>query len=275
MKIEYIWQLVFILLGSLASGYAGYYFGNQPEENSILEYSEHSQKNLKSIFGNVDDISISYKGAELEKISSTRFSILNYTDKNLDEFKLYFEVSDKNSLPLFHSITPPESYPKEAVKLISSNDGIYIFEVEYLNKTEESWRGLDFVFYFSGSEPSKIDVKTGTKGLQIKEFKFGERDSSEFIFAAIQKTWWLLALYIILTYFVLKASKIRKELHKLEIYGAIEESFNNTQGVTNSENIENIKSALKTSPNFKTIIDNWNRDFSKKIGQPNLFEEKR
>lgn len=262
MKIEHVWQLVFILLGAFASGYAGYYFGNQPEENSILEYIEYSQKNLKSILGNVDDISISYKGGELEKISNTRFSILNNTEKNLDKFKLYFEVSDKKSLPLFHSITPPESYPKEAVTLISSNDGVYIFEVEYLNKTEGSWRGLDFVFYFSGSEPSKIDVKTGTKGMQIKEFKFGERDSSEFIFAVIQKTWWLLALYIILAYFLLKLSKVRRGLHKIEVDRVIEESFNNTQGVTNSENIENIKSALKTSPKFKAIIDNWNRDFS-------------
>ena len=36
MKAEYFWQMLFVLVGALATAYAGYWFGNQQENVSFL-----------------------------------------------------------------------------------------------------------------------------------------------------------------------------------------------------------------------------------------------
>jgi hypothetical protein len=248
------------MVGAFASGYAGYYFGNQPEDNTVLEYNKITNKNLKNILGGVNGIKITYEDKELEKVSNSRYTIINNTDKNLDKFKLYFEVTD-NNLPLFHSITPPESYPKEAITLISKNNGIYIFEVEYLNNTTKVWDGLDFTFYFSGSEPPEIKVKTGSKGIQIREYKYKERSTVEFFIDVVMTLWWLLSIYFILAYLVLKLGRVRRNLHKEQVDQTLIAVIKDNNELSHDEKIEKIKSSIKDSPSFSSVINNWNKSF--------------
>jgi len=37
LKTGHIWQVLLILIGALASAYAGYWIGHQPEESLVVE----------------------------------------------------------------------------------------------------------------------------------------------------------------------------------------------------------------------------------------------
>lgn len=260
MKLEYLWQFIFILVGAFASGYAGYYYANQPETNTVLEYQEYTNKNLKNIFGGTESVKILYQQKELEALSSVRYSLMNNTGKNIDKFKIYFEVEDKKNIPLFHSLTPPDSYPKEAVTLISKDNGVYIFEVEYFNKTNKTWNGLDFVFYFSGSEPSIINIKTGSKGIYLKKYEYQQLSVIHYILKAMLKMWWVLAVYILIAYVSFKVGKVRRYLHKKDIHKTLVENISENTTLSTEEKITKIKDAISTSPKIKLVFKNWNID---------------
>ncbi|WP_230432450.1 hypothetical protein [Plesiomonas shigelloides] len=119
MKTEYFWQILFVLLGALASAYAGYWFGNQPDQATNIEYRLDSNSNLQRLIGKTDKLKITYDSNDLDALSNITYLIANTSKKNLDKIKIYFEVDDKSKLPLFNNVSPPENYPDEAVTLIS------------------------------------------------------------------------------------------------------------------------------------------------------------
>ncbi|MBM7071393.1 hypothetical protein JQC92_04975 [Shewanella sp. 202IG2-18] len=261
MKFDYLWQILFILLGAFASAYAGYYYANQPEEDIVLEYQEFKNKNLKKVFGETKAIKIFHGEKEIEALGNVRFSILNNSSKNIDKFKVYFEVNNADELPLFHSLTSPDSYPKEAVTLISKNEGVYIFEVEYLNRTKKRWDSLDFVFYFADATTPKVHIKTGTKGVVLKKYEYKEKTVFEIILGSLKRIWWVLLAYSFLIYFLMKRANIRRKLHKKKIDQILIDTIEKDNDLTSEQKIEKINEVLTSSPKFSEVMKHWKVKF--------------
>lgn len=261
MKKEHFLQLLFALISALVSGLGVYYFNNQPEKSISLEYRQHTLNNLKSAFGDVDDIQITYKNKLLEKISNTRFYIRNNSDKNIDEFKLYFEIKSKDDLPLFHTVTVPETYPEDTVKLISKDNGVFVFVVKYFNRDIEIWNDLEFTFFFAGLTPPEIQVKTGTKGMIIKKQGYNKRSTLEITQYILARTWWLLILIIVCFYTLIKTMRIIDKLYMEDFNTALREVIKNNKQLSDNEKIEQIKERYQKEISLKRIFQNWsNRD---------------
>ncbi|MCP8688923.1 hypothetical protein [Marinobacterium sedimentorum] len=254
MKSEYIWQVMFVLVGALASAYAGYWFGNQPDESSIIEYRSDSTSNLQSLMGGNNKLKITYEGRSLDALSSTSFQIANTSEKNLDKVKIYFELEDKSNSPIFHTVSPQKVYPKEAVTLISEKNGVYVFELEYLNRTDSIWDGIAFSFYFGGSDSPKINVKTGTKGVSIRQYTNDNISASKIFVRVIVEVWWFLLIYLsggYLFYKYRKAERVKKEnLFKSSIAAELADQ----EGKSEAEIVENILKVSKREPSFKETL---------------------
>lgn len=252
MSIGHIWQVLLIIIGALASAYAGYWAGHQPVESLIVEYRKDINKNLKSLIGDTNHIEISYDGKSLNNLSNISYTIANTTVKDLDKFKLYFEISDKKNIPIFHNVSPPKDYPKEAVTLISQKDGVYVFELEYLNRSKSLWEGVSFSFYFTGKEPPNISVKTGTKGIGIKEYEYKKLEVFDISLLVLKNVWWLLVLAGLFQYFIYRLEKTKIEVKKEEFKEMLELTLGTQSEV--DEQVEEIINESTKSPSFIKVI---------------------
>lgn len=254
LKTEYFWQILFALVGALASGYAGYWFGNQPEAASVIEYQQHSNDNLHRIIGGTEKLQIIYGETPLDALSSISYRIANTSGKNLDKVKIYFDVQDKDILPIFHNVSPPADYPKEAITQISDQNGVYIFELEYLNRTESVWDGIGFSFYFGGSEPPDIAVKTGTKGVSLERQASGRIDTMAIFVGVIKRTWWILLAYLAIGYLYLWYVKAERKAKEAMFRTLIKAELAKTENINENQVVDNILEASKKRPSVTATI---------------------
>lgn len=254
LKTEHFWQIIFVLLGALASAYAGYWFGNQPDQTSTIEYRLDYNTNLQRLIGDTDKLKITYAEKNLDALSNISFSITNTSKKNLDKIKIYFEILDKSKLPIFHNVSPPKNYPNEAITLISDKNGIYVFELEFLNRTDSIWDGINFSFYFGGSEPPKIEVKTGTKGVSIQQYSLDNISKLDIAVDLIAEVWLPLIVYLAFVFLLFRFSKSLKkgkaEMYKKNIIEELSKNSDENKDVLATRIFE----ASKLEPKFKDIV---------------------
>lgn len=243
--------MLFVLIGALASAYAGYWFGNQPDEASVIEYRVNTMSDLQSLIGGNRKLKIAYQDTPLEALSNTSFQVANTSKKNLDKIKMYFEIEDKSELPIFHTVSPPKSYPKEAITLISESKGVYVFELEYLNRADSVWDGIGFSFYFGGSDSPKINLKTGTKGVSIQQYSSGSISATEVIARVIAETWWFLLIYLFGGYLLFKYRKAEKAEKERIFKEKIKVALANKKAGNEADIVENILKESKKEPSFR------------------------
>ena len=254
MKTEHLWQVLFILVGALASAFAGYWFGNQPDSSAIIEYRKDSNDNLHHLMGGTDELKITYGENSLEALSNASYLIANTSNKNLDKIKIYFDLKDKTILPIFHKVSPPKNYPQEAITLISKTNGVYIFELEYLNRTESIWDGIGFSFYFGGNEAPNINVKTGTKGVSIQQFSTQGLTPTKLIVGMFKKLWWFLLIYMILGYFLFKFRRVEKREKQSMLRQAISLELESNTDREKCDVVESIIASTTKSPSFIMVV---------------------
>ncbi|MCI5121136.1 MAG: hypothetical protein D3908_08110 [Candidatus Electrothrix sp. AUS4] len=254
MKRDYFGQILFILIGAFASGYAGYWFGNQPENVITIEYRKDFSNSFRWSIGGGDKIKITYNDNMLKDVSAVSYIIANTSKKNLDKLKIYFEIKDKKSLPLFHIVKPPETYPMEAVTLISKKDGVYIFELEYLNRAESIWDGIAFSFYFAGDKPPELSVKTGTKGILLNEYSLKKPSFFEILVAMIKKFRYVVIFYIIFSLIGVRYQRAARKVRKDELKKTIESEVNKINGTEASEAVSRIMNSFYRVPSFKQVV---------------------
>lgn len=262
MKTEHFFQLTLVLISAFAGGYAAHYFGTLPDGRMVLEYHEYTTQNVASSLGNIDEIKIVHKDKELKGISRTGFSIINHSEEDIGSFRLYFEVDPEGDEPLFHDVRVSEHYPEDAVNLISSGGNVFAFEVAYLNRAEEFLDGINFDFYFPGSEPPEIVAKVGTKGISIEEYKFENLSSGNILAESVRRIWWLLAIYISFVIVISYWGRARRRLRKNKIEHVVNETIRNADEQSDDEKVGRIMNVLNHSPSIKAI---WN-EFAKTNG---------
>ena len=257
MKTEHFWQLFFIFIGAFVSAYAGYYFTNQPKEDLVLQYQTYTDINLKKTLGETGDIKVFHNGNELDNLSKSIYSVANLSANNLGKTKLYFEFNTPENLPIFHSVSSHKDIPDQAIKLLSSIDGVYIFEIDFFNKMDRIWDGLDFNFYFVGKDQPKAIIKAGSKGLKVIEYKIETPSFIGYILIGAKKLWWLLLLAGLFGYLNSKYEKIRRSLISKKQDEILSEALNEAPNTT-SEDVVIIKEKLLQQPKFSEVINNWN-----------------
>lgn len=256
MKIDYFLQIILILVGALASAYAGYWFGNQPDDISTIEYRERSDGNLINIIGGADKLKITYGENELKKLSNRSYTIANTSKANLDKIKIYFDIENKNSLPIFHNVYTPWDYPKEAITLISDKNGVYIFELEYLNRSESIWDGVTIIFYFPGEAPSNITLKTGTKAVSIKEHSYKPPELIDYLVLIFEQVWWLIGLNFIVLYLLHRFFKTLVAMKKRDFNQKLNEFFLGEEMDKVDEKVELVIKYSKDEPSFSSVLKN-------------------
>ena len=174
LRNERTWQFIMLVVGVLLSGYLGYFIGNIPEEISFLEYEKINRTDPYSGLFKKENLKISFQGKKLKSWSSADFSLANTTKKNLGKVKVLFEIKSKQPEFLFYEANAPRTYPTNTIKLISSKNGTYIFEIEYMNRMEafNYPKGFRFVFNFNGNTLPEITIKTGIQGVNIKKAEY-------------------------------------------------------------------------------------------------------
>ena len=252
LKADYIWQIVLVLIGALASAYAGYWFGNRPEEPAIIEYRESVNKDLRERIGDTEKLEITFDGNKLEQVSRISFGVANTSDSDFGPIELHFEIEDPRITPLFHDVTPPDTYPKDAVSLMSSKDGVYVFELDYLNRSDSIWEGtFNFSFYF-GEAPPKIDLKVGSKGISLKEYDLLTPNSIATIF--ISNVWWLIAIYGIIIYISIRFLRTHDKIKESKFKQSLIFILKKNQSLSDDEKIDKILESSKSSPSFKEVV---------------------
>jgi hypothetical protein len=215
----------------------------------------NSNKNLKQIFGEGNkELKMTYGGKELGELSSVSYVIANRTKKNLDKIRLYFEIYDKDFLPVFYNVLPPKIYPKEAVTFISAVDGVYVYEIEYMNRTESIWDGLGFAFYFAGGDPPEITLKTGTKGVAIKKYQYESPDALKVIILVFKDTWWFLPIFSLLVYFSIRFNRFEHIVKEQEMREFIAKAMTNVEGLSIEESTDSIITKTRSSPAFRKVV---------------------
>lgn len=213
MKIEYVWQSIFVIIGALASAYGGYWVGNRPDHVQQLEYRIDTDASLKRNFGRSGDVKLIYKGSEQTDISRVTIRVANTSKKNAEKIKIYIETQDKSRSAIITDFDVPDGYPRDVVKIVAYSDGV-CFEVDYMNHTEEFWDSFLFTLYFSGDKPPKAEVKLAAKGFSLRKYEFSKIDRID-ILCAISSDWsfWcVLLLYICCSCLWLRYQRVAKEL---------------------------------------------------------------
>jgi len=77
MRKENLWQAALVLIGAMASAYAGYLVANQPEQPGVIQYVTDNDDGLKRLFGSSSDLRLSYKGIPQTDMSSRKRSYLH------------------------------------------------------------------------------------------------------------------------------------------------------------------------------------------------------
>lgn len=196
-------QILLVIIGALATGYAGYWFGENPDQIIEIEYRKDVDENFENVIGSDKNLEIYYDEKIVKKMSNVSYNIINNTNKNLGETKLYFETKNKDTPPIFYNIRPPENYPAKAITPTFSNEGQYIFELEYLNRANSILDGIVFTFYFLGDSQPEMLVKTGNKGVSIKERQYRELGALERVNKIIKNLWYVFVAYLIVIYVLL------------------------------------------------------------------------
>lgn len=256
MKIEHVWQAVFVIVGALASAYGGYWVGNQPESVGALQFRIATDEGLKSIFGRSDDVRLIYKEVEQTDISRVTVQVANTTNKNVENVRIYLEVKDKSRPAIISDFTVPDGYPRDIVKVLPSEGGVYSFNVEYMNRTPEFWDGFRFTLYFSGEKPPDVGVKVGSKGLTIKPHEFGESSVTDRVVRVIGATWWFFLLYIGGIFFLHQYNEVAKVLHIEHVKATIANMLSkpSPEEAEKDAVIDQVRKEILTRPNFSTVI---------------------
>jgi hypothetical protein len=212
MKIEHLWQAIFAIIGALASAYGGYWVGNQPERVGTLEFRIDTDEGLKRFFGSSGDVRLLYKGVEQTDISRVNVRIANTSKRNTEKVRIYLQVKDKSRPAIIADFDVPEGYPRDVVKSLPPVDGVYSFEVDYMNRAPEFWDAFRFTLYFSGEKPPEVDVRVAAKGLTLKKYDFGNVDTIDIIARVIGAMWWFLLLYAGGIYLFVRYSRVARDL---------------------------------------------------------------
>ncbi|MFZ8767316.1 hypothetical protein LCE44_26535 [Vibrio harveyi] len=249
MKTEHFWQLFFVFVGAFSSAYAGYYFTNQPQEKPVLTYEYIESVDLNKTLGETGDITMIYKGKELKNLTKHLYTIANLSAKDLGTVKLHFEF-DGGVYPAFYTIDENKLIPRKAVRLLSNTDGSYIFELDFMNSVDRMWNGLVFEFYFIGDEKPNITLKSGVKGLSIKEQAYTYPSFLEYLISGLKRVWWLVGLATLLLYMLTKYEKHSSLLAKEKLRLAL----NQAEGLVDEKIIKDIQLAVEKEPSFIEVI---------------------
>jgi hypothetical protein len=253
LKPEYIWQVLLVIIGAFASAYAGYWVGKQPEDSHVIVYREDSIDNLHRILGIADKLQITYEGIALSELSSVNYQIANTSKRNLDNVRLYFEVEDTMSTSIFHLVHPPEEYPMEAVSLVSDKDGVYVFDLEYLNRSEHLRDGFSFAFYFAGGEPPKMAVKVGTRGVLLSRYVPKQPSGTEVVLVVLEKTWYVLLIYGFAVYLSIRLSGRLRKVKVADLRSTIKAELSGIDEPERSRKVDRIMEASMRNPSLREM----------------------
>lgn len=197
--------------------------GNQPERVGTLEYRIDTDESLKRFFGSSGDVRLSYKGVEQTDISRVNVRVANTSKKNTEKVRVYLEVKDKTRPAIIADFDVPEGYPRDVVKVQPAADGVYAFDIDYMNRTPQFWDAFRFTLYFSGPKTPDVDVKIGAKGLTLRKYDFGSVDTFDLLIRVVGSTWWFLALYAAGAYAFIKYNRIARSLRDAHAKEIMEE----------------------------------------------------
>ncbi|MEZ8832601.1 hypothetical protein AB6E63_06435 [Vibrio cyclitrophicus] len=252
MKTEHFWQLFFVFVGAFSSAYAGYYFSNQPKDTPTLTYEYIANVDLNKTLGETGDITMIYNGKELNNLTKHLYTIANLSANDLGVIKLHFEFENE-IYPAFYTIDENKVIPKKAIRLLSNSEGSYIYEIDFINKMDRIWNGLVFEFYFVGDEKPQISLKSGVKGLAVKERVYEPLNFTDYMLSGLKKLWWLISIAVMLSYLMMRYERQSKLVAKEKLKSALDK----IKESVSEEAIMDIKKATEKEPSFSEVIRPW------------------
>lgn len=253
MKFEYFWQLVLLVIGVIATTYAGYWMGNRPEQSNVVEYLWVYNEDATKIFGKGNEVSVLVKGSPVESIQSLTYYIANTSNKNLENLKIYFRVESEKEKLLFVDYRTSDGMPSIAMKQLSPSDDLYGFEFDYLNRSSNAWSGAKITFYFSGEEKPTISVMPGSKGMKVQEYKETRAFSIERVLWAMSKMWPILAAYFIFfaitSYLSSSSRKLKDEMFHNVVFDTV-----NDESISREDKAKRISVQYEYKPTLRETI---------------------
>jgi hypothetical protein len=261
MKKDILWQAALVVLGGLSSAYAGYWIANLPDEGGIVNYAIANDEGLKRIFGSSSDLRLNYKGQPLNDISRVNIWIANASRKSADKVQIYLEVKDKTRSAIVADYDVPQGLPRDIVRPLPAANGIYPFEIRYMNRSEDILDGYRFSLYFSGSKSPEIDVTMAAKNLSLqkKDSPF-TLDKSSLFLKSMRSMWSLLTLYLVLwaltSFLISRYERARRSLRETRVTQILDDVTSRPlpQDMTKDEYLSSIREQILGSPSFIDVM---------------------
>ncbi len=223
MKYERTWQFILVIVGVLATSYAGYWLGNRPEKSDVITYRSIYNEDAKKIFGNAKEVTVLVKGEPVINIQSITFLLANTSNKNLGNVRVFFKVKSNKSGLLFVDHQASEDMPTIAMRPLPVSDGIRGYEFDYLNRTASVYAGAKVTFYFSGPEKPEVSVLAGSKGLLISEYQPSAGFSLERLSLVASKLWPVFLGYLIFSAISVYITRASRKLRERNFFNLVYE----------------------------------------------------
>lgn len=230
---------------------------NQPEQPGIITYATNSDEGLKRIFGSSSDLRISYKGSSLNDISRINVWVSNASKKSADNVRIYLELKDKTRQAIVADYDVPEGSPRDIVKPLPFSNGIYPFEIKYMNRNEEILDGYRFSLLFIGSRAPEIEVKMAAKDLtlQKKDSPFS-LDRTRLYVKTFGSLWWLLALYVPFFFLFTRYERTQQRIREARTKDILETITSSPipPGSAKEEYLIEVRDNLLKTPSFIDVV---------------------
>ena len=255
MRKENLWQAALVLIGALASAYAGYLVANQPEQPGVIQYVTDNDDGLKRLFGSSSDLRLSYKGIPQTDISRASLLVLNKSKRAVENVRIYIEPNSKTRPAIAVDFDVPRGYPREIVKALPGENGVYPFDIKYINRGEGYQDAFRFTLYFIGSNSPKLEATIDAKGhiLQKQDSLF---DRSSFILFVLKDSWWVFAVYIGVVAGYLRYGRTQRAIQEVRASEIVEGLIGNPPSPETDRQvyIKDIADRLLKSPKFSEVL---------------------
>lgn len=253
---KYIWPLIIALLPVPITIWLTSVYLEDSGEVRAVTYYKSTQEKLLNLPSEINkDLKIHFKDSDISNISSVEYHILNNSDINTDDVKLYFNISCTDKSPSCGLIgkrisnQKDEGYSKYTFSEIpTKSDNVIGWNINTFNNNNY----LQIKFLFLGEKPPSIDISLVKLGFKLQRVKSYSSFKSELEGSSLLIFLYLFILFILSIVFLgfyveyRNGKKYLKTLKhdldivlstdasvpKCEIWKAIEENYYKSQGKT-------------------------------------------